>query len=218
MCTNFVVIKKNGLLALASTLGVNPEELLYLEHAKPGSRVSIVTDSPDGHQLRPATWWLFLKQTDSGLKPHPDYFSVNTNYAKLAKRPEYKTSRCIVPATAFMESQNGKHPHLLEPADGSALAFGGLYKEWVDKVTGEVTTSCSIITLPGIAQLEHIHRKSTPLWLAEADYEHWLDRELTNTEALEGLLEPRLVTDLKATPIDKMSSRIPIGETAVITA
>ncbi len=211
MCTNFVLIKNKGVSILATQLGVNPDKLLYQEHAKPGSRISIVTDSKRGHEVRPAIWWLFLKQTNLGLKPHPDYFSVNTNYGKLSQRPEYRTSRCIVPATAFMESQDGKRPHLLQPADDSALALGGLYKEWTDKTTGELVTSASIITLAGHPALANIHRKSTPLWLSESDYDRWLNSQLTDTKELAELLKPKLVTDLWATPINKMSQRTPIG-------
>lgn len=218
MCTNFVLIKKNGVTTLAKKLGVNPEGLLYQVHAKPGSVISIITDSAAGHCIRPATWWLFLKQTETGLKPHPDYFSVNTRYDKLPKRPEFRSTRCIVPATAFMESQNGKRPHLLEPADDSAIAFGGLYKEWTDKVTGEHVTSASIITLPGHPALQDIHRKSTPLWLPEADYDLWLDRGMTDSEALRHLLTPQLVTTLKTTPIDKMGTRNPVGDSYLCPA
>jgi putative SOS response-associated peptidase YedK len=216
MCTNFVLIKKKSVFELAARLGVDGMTLRFQDHAKPGAAISIIVDTGQNNAIKTATWWLFLKQTDAGLKPHPEYFSVNTRYDKLPKRPEFKTSRCIIPATAFIESQNGKKPHILVPADDSAIAFGGLYKEWVDNLTGEVVTSASIITLPGHPALENIHRKSTPLWLAEDQFEAWLDRDLTQTEIFDDFLRPQLHTDLQATPIDKMSTRKPTGEPARI--
>ncbi|WP_101757344.1 SOS response-associated peptidase family protein [Oceanicoccus sp. KOV_DT_Chl] len=212
MCTNFVLIKKKSIVQLAGNLGVNADELHYQPHAKPGAVISIITATSKGNTIKEAIWWLFLKQTETGLKPHPDYFSVNTRYDKLASRPEFRTSRCIIPATAFMESQDGKRPHLLEPIDDSAIAFGGLFKEWTDKLTGEVVISASIITLPGHPALANIHRKSTPLWLSENQFEQWLDCDATPTSALNDFLIPKLHTDLKATPIDKMSTRHQIGE------
>lgn len=211
MCTNFALHKSPGATALAERLGVDPASLRYGPDFGPGSHISIITGR-EPRQAQEAIWWLFLAQTDKGLRPHKKYFSVNTRYDKLPKRPEYKRSRCIVPATAFVESQDGKRPHLLEPADGRAIAFGGLWKEWVDKSTGEVVRSASIITLPGHPALADIHRKSVPLWLPDDAWDMWLDPELTDTKALDYLLEPRLVTDLKATPIDRARSKIAIGE------
>lgn len=217
MCTNYVLVKKSGSAELADRLSVDPNELIYGLNFKPGSLISIITGSGDGHVVRPATWWLYLQQTEKGLKPHRDYFSVNTRYDKVGKKLEYRHRRCIVPATAFVESQDGKHPHLLEPADGRGIAFGGIYKEWTDKVTGEVVHSASIITLPGIKPLENIHRKSVPMWLPDDAYETWLSPEVTDAEELNYLLEPALRCDLKATPIDKTFRKVPIGMPFVIS-
>lgn len=217
MCTNFVLIKKKGVTSLARKLRVDSTQLIYNENIRPGSLIGIVRQTNDERVITPATWWLFLQQTDQGLKPHPDYFSVNTNYARLPKRPEYKRTRCIIPATAFVESQDGKRPHLLEPADGSAIAFGGLYKEWADKTTGEIIYSASIITLKGHKALEHIHRKSVPLWLPEDAYNDWLDPAITDTACFDALLEPALRADLTATPIDKVMSKHPVGDSMTIT-
>ena len=135
---------------------------------------------------------------------------MNTNYRKL------RHSRCIIPATAFTESQDGKRPHLLEPADGRAIAFGGLHKEWTDKVTGEVVTSASIISLPGVPALEHIHRKSTPLWLPEDAYDLWLSEDVQDPAELQWLLEPSLRTDLIATQVDRFGAKNPIGNSVLI--
>ena len=216
MCTNFVLIKTDGTAELGSRLAVDDDTFIYGRNFKPGSQISIVTGGPDERQIRTATWWLYLQQTDNGLQPHRNYFSVNTNYRKLADKPEYRKARCIIPATSFVESQDGKRPHLLTPGDGSAIAFGGLYKEWTDKTTGEVVWSASIITLPGHAALADIHRKSTPLWLPEDQYEDWLSPQITDTTAFASLLEPALQSDLIATPVDKTGTKQPIAESFTV--
>ena len=92
------------------------------------------------------------------------------------------------------------------------IAFGGLYKVWVDRITGEQTHSASIITLPGHPALTNIHRKSTPLWLAEQEIGLWLDRGITDTGVFAALLTPKLVTGLTATPIEKVSTQKVIGQ------
>ncbi len=216
MCTNYALVKTSGAVQLAERLGVDPNAFIYGENLRPGSSISIVTGSERGHTVRHATWWLYLTQTEQGLRPHRDYFSVNTRYDKLPKKPEYRHRRCIVPATAFVESQDGKHPHLLEPADGSAVAFGGLYKEWTDQATGEIAYSASIITLPGVKALEGIHRKSVPMWLPAQAYETWLSPDVTDTAVLDHLLEPALQVDLKATPIDRAGTKSPVGDSFFI--
>nr|WP_246404035.1 SOS response-associated peptidase family protein [Halomonas stenophila] len=212
MCTNYALVKTSGVVQLADRLGVDPNAFIYGENFRPGSLISIVTGSEGHHTVRHATWWLYLQQTEEGLRPHRDYFSVNTRYDKLAKKPEYRHRRCIVPATAFVESQDGKHPHLLVTADGSAIAFGGLYKEWTDKTTSEIVFSASIITLPGIKALEGIHRKSVPMWLPEDAFEEWLSPDVTETSELDYLMNPVLQTDLKAIPIDRAGKKNPIGD------
>lgn len=211
MCTNFALVKTSGVVSFAARLSVDPNAFIYGENFMPGSSISIVTGTEGGHVVRPATWWLYLQQTDQGMRPHKQYFSVNTNHLKVPKKPEFRYRRCIVPATAFVESQDGKRPHLLEPADGSALAFGGLYKEWFDKVSGETVWSASIITLAGIKALESIHRKSVPMWLPEDAYEAWLSPDVTDPGEIEYLLEPALRADLMATPIDSAGKKNPIG-------
>jgi putative SOS response-associated peptidase YedK len=216
MCTNFALIKKDGTAILADGAKVDAATFLYKPDIRPGAAISIITGGLDQRQVRTATWWLYLQQTSEGLKPHKDYFSVNSNYKKLDRRPEYKRARCIIPATAFVESQSGKNPHLLEPADGSAIAFGGLYKEWTDKITGELVTSASIITLAGHPALENIHRKSTPLWLPTDRFDEWLDPRNQNTQAFDDLLEPQLLAPLRATPIDKTTTKNSVGESFIV--
>lgn len=216
VCTNYVLSKNDGSAKLADQLGVDAHTLIYGDFM-PGASISIVTGDKDSRAARQAIWWLYLQQTDQGLKPHKNYFSVNTNYKKLADKYEYKHARCIIPATAFVESQDGKHPHLLEPADGGAIAFGGLYKEWTDKTTGEIVYSASIITLPGHPALADIHRKSTPLWLPEDRYDSWLSTSHTKAEDHNDLLEPTLRAPLSATPIDKVSAKNSVG-TSIICA
>lgn len=212
MCTNFALIKQNSTLILAERLKVNHDLFIFGNNMAPGSRVSVVRSKAGEREVLPATWWLYLQQTEQGLRPHKDYFSVNTNYAKLPSKAEYRKTRCVIPATAFVESQGGKAPHLLEPADGSAIAFGGLYKEWHDKVTGEIIYSASIITLKGHKALEKIHRKSTPLMLADDVIDDWLDDRITDTKIFNDLLQPSIPTALKATPIDKTFSKKAIGD------
>lgn len=216
MCTNFALYDGPGARDLAKQLHVDPAGLLYGNNFKPGSTISIVRDGGETREVTPAIWWLYLKQTPDGLKPHPDYFSVNTNHRKLSSKAEFRQSRCIIPVSAFAESQDGKRPHLLQPESGSAMAFGGLYKTWTDRVTGERVSSASIITLAGHPALADIHRKSVPLWLPESAWDAWLSPEEKDTTQFGYLLEPSLREDLLATPIDRVGTKSPVGESFLV--
>lgn len=210
MCTNFVLIKNNGSAKFAERLGVDAKSLIYGDF-RPASKISIIVEEDETRKPVEATWWLYLQKTAQGYRPHPDYFSVNTNHKKLKQKPEYKSSRCIIPVSAFTESQDGKNPHMLEPADGSVMGFGGLYKTWTDKDTGEQTYSASIITLEGHPLLENIHRKSTPMWLNETNFDRWLDSQNKNVDQFDSFLSPTLHSELLATPIDRVMSKKPIS-------
>jgi len=108
MCVNFVVNNLVGTITLVTQLGVDSSHLIFSNNHKAGSRISIVTGAAGQRQLPAAIWWLYLQQTPQGLAPHKEYFSVNTNHAKLPQKHEYKVARCIVPASGFVESQDGK--------------------------------------------------------------------------------------------------------------
>lgn len=216
MCTNYAITKNDGTAKLADQLLVDENNLIFNPDVRPGAQISIITGGQEDRAIKAATWWLYLTQTETGLKPHRKYFSVNTNHAKLKSKPEFRNKRCIIPATAFVESQNGTNPHLLEPDDSSAIAFGGLWKEWKDEATDEIIYSASIITLPGHPALAGIHRKSTPLWLAAEDFEHWLSPDVTHVTKLDRYITPVLQTGLRATLIDKATSKKPLAEPFIV--
>ena len=215
MCTNFTLIKKKEIVTLSDKLGVDANRLIYGDF-RAGNQVSVICNQNGQRHILPAIWWLYLQQTEQGLKPHKNYFSVNTNYKKLSQKTEFRKTRCIIPASAFVESQDRKRPHLIEPADGQGIAFGGLYKEWMDKVTGEIVYSTSIITLDGHKASEDIHRKSTPLWLPDDAYNAWLDETITDTRIFDDLLVPALRAPLRVTPIDKTMTKKPISTSFII--
>ena len=216
MCTNFALIKKKGTIQFSVDHGIDPDSLIFGDH-RPSNTISIIAQRNGIREALPSFWWLYLMQTDKGLRPNPKYFSVNSKSSKLHTRPEYKRTRCIIPASLFTESQSGKRPHILEPEDGSALAFGGIYKENIDKVTGEVIHSAAIITLPGHPALEHIHKKSTPMMLGEESYDNWLDPQFVDTDQFSSLLYPVIHTPLRATPIDKVMSKKQISDSFLVS-
>ncbi|WP_332460716.1 SOS response-associated peptidase family protein [Paraneptunicella aestuarii] len=195
----------------------------YIGAAQP---VSIVRETSLGRQLNNATWWLLLEETESGFRPSK-YTSFNTRYDKLSTPRSagfipYRQSRCIIAAKGFGESEfkNGKRIscHDMQAKD-DAIAFGGLYREWLHRGTGEIPLSCSVITLPPNPKLSDIHSKSIPLMLPQdkATLDAWLAPNNTETKQFEPLLEPVLRHDLIVQQIEKPSAwNKHIGEPFII--
>jgi putative SOS response-associated peptidase YedK len=167
----------------------------------PASSIQIIHEHDGRRLLTDAKWWLMLNKDG---RPNYKYSTFNSRSDKLFTSPLtkglFRSSRCIIPASGFIEGQNKKY-HYLEPKEG-ALAFGGLCKHY--RVNDEIITTASIITCPGNAQLEEIHRKSLPLILDYNDsnlVSMWLDPTMTTSEAFTDLLTDTIRIDLMATPI-----------------
>jgi putative SOS response-associated peptidase YedK len=201
-------------------LGLAGSGLRFNADCAPCNPISIIAGQPAQPRLQDALWHLYVEPTPSGFKPHPRYWSINTNWQQLAKKREFNTSRCLIPASSFIESQDGQHPHQLY-FEGQAFCFGGLYKTWTHPRTGETITSASIITLAGHPKLAHIHRKSLPLLFNQHqidDMQQWLDPTVTDTEKLQPLLMSQLRLPLAVVPVDRSSTKRAIGDSFIIAA
>ncbi len=229
MCGRFNVTDDPYVHDLLRGLGIDmgPLPLRVYDDIAPTQTVSIIVDSGGVHRLCNATWWLLMAQTDHGFKPLSKYASFNTRSDKLntprsAGFVAYRETRCIIPASGFVEtnpsaSHSGKADkkgaaYSFVPEE-SAIAFGGLYREWVHPVTGERALSCSIITLPPHNATARFHPTSMPLILPNdpATQSLWLDATLNDTAVFAPLLTPRLPMDFRVTPIEKASVRTPVG-------
>ena len=133
----------------------------------------------------------------------------------------FRESRCIIPASGFVEGLEGTRSYYFLEAAEQAIAFGGLYRTWIHDATGEIVHSASIITLPPHPKLKGIHEKAFPMMLDVSNQElidQWLSPRMQDVSVFEDLLEPHLVAPLRATPIDRPSKKNPTGEAFAIAA
>lgn len=223
MCGRFNLIDSPEVQWLCTTLGIE----LHAEHASgdiaPGGQIAIVHQRGEERVVSTATWWLFLD--NESLKPNYKYASFNSRSDKLdnkraiAYKP-YRESRCLIPASAFVEGLGDKKTYHKIELEDSAIAFGGLYREYLNKESGEVVYSASIITLPPLTpQWDAIHPKSMPLMIDFEDEDlvaRWLDPTNSNVEQFAPLLEPKVLKPMKVTRIDKPSRWNPIEDSFMI--
>ena len=223
MCGRFNLIDSPEIQWLCKALGISLLPRHENRDIAPGSSIAIVHNVGGGHQVSDAIWWLLLNHET--LKPDYKYASFNSRYDKLLQKRSisylpYRESRCIIPASAFIEGLgDNKTYHKIE-LQKSAIAFGGLYKEYFKRETGEIVYSASIITLPPLVpQWNEIHPNSMPLMLDFEDEElvaKWLDPDFKEVEEFEDALVPGAHKDMVISKIGKPSKWNPISDSFII--
>jgi putative SOS response-associated peptidase YedK len=133
------------------------------------------------------------------------YPTSNARSEELSAKASYKQpwargQRCIVPALAFYEPnwESGKHvPWRFSRADGQAWGLAGLWNTWVDKETGEVVESYTLLTLNADAHplMNRMHKpdpqrppamqdKRSVVPIEAADVDTWLHAPLEQAAQL----------------------------------
>lgn len=121
---------------------------------------------------------------------------INARAETLAEKPSFHTllqrRRALVLADSFYEWQatgQGKIPHRILLRSGEPFAFAGLWDEWVDRQTGEVRPTFTIITTEPNSLMAPIHNRMPVLLPDRAAELAWLDDGLGVAEH-QSLLQP----------------------------
>ncbi len=106
----------------------------------------------------------------------------NARWETVAQKPSfrsaYKRRRCLVPANGYYEWQkhpDGKQPYFIHAADGTPVAFAGLYEFWPDQGDDALVTF-SILTAQAMGDMARIHDR-VPVMLGADARDAWLDVE-----------------------------------------
>ena len=111
------------------------------------------------------------------------YKCINARSESITTSPAFKGAyrsrrRCLVPACGFYEWQKhpaGKQPYYITSADGSLLAFAGLWDDW-KKPDGEVLTTFTVLTCEPNELVRPLHDRM-PVILEPARYDEWLSAD-----------------------------------------
>ena len=180
--------------------------------------LQIIREKDNRNIVDEAIWHFLLEPKDGTLKPSK-YTSFNSRWRGHFTRSfskAYRETRCLIPASGFIEGMN-KQYHYLKNSDDTAILFGGLFKEW--ETEQAVITSASMITISPHQKLKGVHEKAMPLILPSDDkrlLEMWLDSSLTDTQAFEPYMEPIIRKELVATPIAKYGVITPLVDGKMI--
>ena len=137
--------------------------------------------------------------------PKLPYPTCNARSEEMAGKASYKPpwargQRCIIPAQAFYEPnwQSGRHvPWIFHRADGAPWGLAGLWNTWIDKETGEVVESYTMLTLNADDHplMNRMHRpdpkrppdqqdKRSVVPIEAEDVDTWLSAPLTEAAKL----------------------------------
>ena len=168
-------------------------------NAAPSQALPVVTNTqPDALQF--FSWGLqpFWAKDAKSIKR-----SINARAETLTEKATFrnllKGKRCLVPADGFFEwqkSEHGKVPHRIMLKSEDLFSFAGLWDEWLDKGTGEILHTYTIITTEANDLVKPIHDRMPVILSPEAE-ELWLDEHETQA-ALLSLLMPYEVDEMKA--------------------
>lgn len=121
---------------------------------------------------------------------------VNARADSVATKPAFRQAfakrRCLVPADAFYEWQDGpapKQPYLIRLKGSGPFAFAGLWEGWQDEASGEWLRTFTIITTDANDIVRPIHSRM-PVILDPDDYPAWLGETSLSPEELDGLMKP----------------------------
>ncbi len=112
-------------------------------------------------------------------------YTLNARLETMREKPSFRDSvqrPCLVLADGFYEWQwldpkgKRKQKYVLTLPGGAAFAFAGLWSDWVDRATGHVQSTYTILTTEADALMAQIHnsKKRMPLILAPENEAVWL--------------------------------------------
>ena len=134
------------------------------------------------------------------------YNTINARAETLAEKPAFRAAfrqrRCLIPATGFYEWQarpGGKQPYHITVGDGELFAFAGLWERWRDEQS-QTLESCTIVVTGANEKIAAVHQRM-PVILDPADFDTWLDSEVTDKDRLQELLRPYPAQRINLYPI-----------------
>lgn len=156
----------------------------------------IITSS---EEIQSFTWGLIPywvkdeKQADE-IKRMTLNARADTLFQKPSFREPIRSKRCIVPSTGYFEWRhegNKKIPYYIYVKDEPIFSMAGVYDEWINKTSGEIVNTFSIITTDTNQLTDYIHntKHRMPAILSPENEEIWLDPTLSKSD-IEHLLQP----------------------------
>ena len=174
MCGRYATTRSDADLSLLFDAVAVSEGLGPSWNVAPTDPVPVVRMSQrqGGRVLDHAKWGLIPSWS---ADPRAGARMINARAETVATSPAFAPSfarrRCLVPADGWFEwvrDGKRKQPYYMTPADGSLLAFAGLWS-----MSGANVLSSSIVTTDAVGELAAVHNRM-PLVLPAERWPDWL--------------------------------------------
>jgi putative SOS response-associated peptidase YedK len=150
----------------------------------------------------PANWgliphWVKDEQQAKSIQQKTINARGESIFDKPSFRDAAKLKRCMISVDGFFEHQhkNGKAiPYFIQRQDEEPMNLAGLWSEWINKQTGAIERTFTIVTCKANPMMAQIHNNPKlkearmPLLLSEKSTEVWLGN--TNREEIQELIIP----------------------------
>ncbi len=115
-------------------------------------------------------------------------YTLNAKIETLTEKPSYRDAvknRCLILVDGFYEWQwldskgNKKQMFEIGMQDRSIFSLAGIWSEWIDRETGEIIKSYSIVTTEANELMSKIHntKKRMPVVLSRENEFDWINGE-----------------------------------------
>jgi putative SOS response-associated peptidase YedK len=117
--------------------------------------------------------------------------TLNAKSETIFEKPSFRQSifsrRCLIPSTGFFEWRhdvNKKTPYFIRLKEDEIFSMAGIYDEWADPQTGEISKTFSILTTSANPMMEYIHnsKKRMLVILPKNSENAWLFPNLKQKE------------------------------------
>jgi len=172
-----------------------------------------VITSQNPKQIQPYAWglipaWAANRNKANEIRENTLNAKSETAFELVSFKNSIGKKRCLIAIKGFyewMELNKAKYPYYIHMKDSKVFTLGGIYEDWVDKETGEVLHTCTILTTEANSLMAKIHnvKKRMPLIINEADREAWLLPDLS-TEQIKDLIKPYDENKMEAYTISKL--------------
>ena len=104
-------------------------------------------------------------------------------------------------------AEQKKYPYYIQLKQQDTFAFGGIYGSWVNTETGEIQSTCAVITTAANPLMEMIHnvKKRMPLIFDKDSMLDWIKPKLEQEE-IRSLMKPFDENKMMAHTISKLIS------------
>jgi putative SOS response-associated peptidase YedK len=187
----------------------------------PRAEVLTIVDQGDVRRMGRMRWGLVPSWADD---PAVGDRMINARAETVLEKPAFRTAlerrRCIVPADGFYEWErvgSRRQPVYIHDRSGAPLAFAGLWAVWRDPAAPDAPwmRSCTVVTTDANATLAPVHDRM-PVMLSPDAWGPWLDRDVTDGDAVVDLLRPAPDELLEWWPVSPRVNRARVDDERLI--